>query len=173
MNTIPSHDTALRRVVERVTREAAPETAAELATRLRPLFPRVAVFERQLSGEGTQFYVYRDGRYEPERPEAWWSDPATPCVHVSTSDGRLTAVSGEFATLMRAEVDGLIGRHFLDLVLPDARVPAQAILEAVRDEDAVRSEVLVVREDGTTAAIEFHAIRRGDDIEVCFRLAEG
>ena len=82
MNTIPSNDLAPRRVVDRVTEREQPDTAADLAASLRPLYPRIAVFERQLSGERVQYYVYRDGRYEPERPDAWWEGRA---CHASTS----------------------------------------------------------------------------------------
>lgn len=82
VNTIPSHDAAVRRVVDKVTAETPPGSAAELAERLRPLFPRVAVFERQLSGERPHLYVYRDGRYEPERQDPWWleSRPMIPVM---------------------------------------------------------------------------------------------
>lgn len=169
VNTIPSNDVVLRRVVDRVTEADQPGTAADLAARLRPLYPRIAVFERQLSGERAQFYVYRDGRYEPERRDEWWEQPGVPCVHVSASTGELTAVSGEWAALMRATPTDLVGRHFVDFVLPDARAAAQAMFEAVSQSQQVRSEALVQRPDGSTLAIEFRAAQRNGDIEVCYR----
>ena len=169
VNTIPSHDVVLRRVVQRVTTEIEPDTAADLAALLRPLFPRVAVFERQLSGERPQFYVYRGGRYEPDDPKAWWDEPGVPCVHVSPRTGQLTAVSGAYAELMRAPESDLVGRHFLDMVLPEARAAAQAMFEVVNEELEVRSEALVVRTDGSTVPIEFRAVRRDAEIEVCYR----
>jgi len=172
VNTIPSNDVALRRVVDRLTETDHPETADDLAERLRPLYPKIAVFERQLSGERAQFYVYRDGRYEPERRDEWWEAPGVPCVHVSAQTGRLTAVSGEWAALMRAESSDLVGRHFVDFVLPEARDAAQAMFEAVSQFHEVRSEALVRRVDGTTIPIEFRAIRREDLIEVCYRPLE-
>ena len=172
MNTIPSHDVVLRRVVERLNADEEPETAADLAARLRPLYPRIAVFERQLSGERALFYVYRDGRYEPERPGDWWAQPRTPCVRVSAKTGLLTAVTGEYAQLMRAPEAELVGRHFLDSVLPEARAAAKTMFEVVTEEHEVRSEALVVRPDGSTVQIEFRAIRRDDEIEVCYRPLE-
>lgn len=156
----------LRRVVQRLTAESPPDTADDLATRLRPLYPRIAVFERQLSGERALFYVYRDGRYEPEHPGAWWEAPGTPCVHVSLETGRLTAVSGSYAKLMHADEAELVGRHFLDMVLPEARAAAQALFEVVGETNEVRSEALVQRPDGTTVPIEFRAIRGDGDGEV-------
>jgi hypothetical protein len=169
VNTIPSNDVVLRRVVDRVTEGDQPITAAELAGRLRPLYPRVAVFERQLSGERVRYYVYRDGRYEPERGGAWWEEPAVPCVRVSAANGELTRVSGEWAALMHDEAAKLVGHHFIDFVVPEARSAAQAMFEAVSQFREVRSEALVQRPDGTTLAIEFRAVRRNGEIEVCYR----
>ncbi len=172
VNTIPSHDAVLRRVVDRLTELKMPQSAEQLAALLRPLFPRVAVFERQLSGEWPHLYVYRDGRYEPERLDRWWEAPDAPCVQIDGRSGVLTAVSGPWAGLMHAPPANLVGRHFLEFVQPDARVAAQAMFEVVQEEREVRSEALVVRPDGTTLAIEFRAIRRDGIIEVCYRPLE-
>ena len=169
VNTIPSYDVVLRRVVDQITAENAPGSAAELAVRLRPLFPRVAVFERQLSGEWPHLYVYRDGRYEPEPRDAWWDEPDVPCTRVSMQTGRLTSVTGTWAQLMRAQEADLVGRHFHDLVLPEARAAAQAMFEAVMQEREVRSQARVVRPDGTTILIEFRAVQQDGEIEVCYR----
>jgi PAS fold len=162
----------LRRVVDQAAADQHALTPDELAARLRPLYPRIAIFERQLSGELAHLYVYRDGRYEPERADAWWAVPGTPCVHVSATTGRLTAVTGSYASLMHADPSQLVGMHFVDFLLPAARAGAQALFEAVREAGEVRSEALVQRPDGTTLSIEFRAIRRGDEIEVCYRPLE-
>jgi PAS domain S-box-containing protein len=172
VNTIPSNDVVLRRVVERLNAAEQPTTPDALADRLRPLFPRIAVFERQLSGERAQFYVYRDGRYEPDHPGDWWTQAGTPCVHVSVETGQLTKVSGEYAELMRATETQLVGRHFLEMVLPEAQEAAKTMFEVVFQEREVRSEALVVRPDGTTVSIEFRAIRTNGEIEVCYRPLE-
>ena len=172
VNTIPSHDAVLRRVVEHVTRTKPPQSAEQLADLLRPVFPRVAVFERQLSGEWPHLYVYRDGRYEPERRDRWWEEPGAPCVHVSVTTGRVTSVSNAWAGMMRASAEGLVGRHFLEFVQPEAQAAAQAMFEVVDEEREVRSEALVARPDGTTLAIEFRAIRKDNEIEVCYRPIE-
>jgi hypothetical protein len=172
VNTIPSNDVVLRRVVDRVTETDQPDTAADLAARLRPLYPRIAVFERQLSGERAQFYVYREGHYEPERHDEWWERPGVPCVHVSATTGELTSVSGEWAELMRSDASNLVGRHFVDFVQPEARAAAAAMFEAVSQFREVRSEALVQRPDGTTLAIEFRAARTDGEIEVYYRPLE-
>ena len=172
VNTIPSHDVVLRRVVDRVTSSTPPRSADELAASLRPLYPRIAVFEDQLSGERGRFYVYRDGRYEPETGGEWWEAPGTPCVRLSGETGRLTSVTRSWATLMHTEAGELVGRHFLDFVLPEARPAAAALFDALADELEVRSEALVVRPDGSTIFIEFRAARTEGDVEVCYRPIE-
>lgn len=163
----------LRRVVERLNAESEPASAAELASRLRPIYPRIAVFERQLSGERAQFYVYRGGRYEPDRTDPWWEEPGAPRARVSESTGRITAVTGEYAELMRASEGDLVGRHFVELVLPEAQVAAETMFEVVTEEREVRSEALVVRRDGSTLPIAFRAIRRDGEVEVWYRPLEG
>ena len=172
VNTIPSTDIVLRRVVERVTEADQPDTAADLAARLRPLYPKIAVFERQLSGERAQFYVYRNGRYEPERRAGWWEEPGVAWVRISAATGELTSVSGEWAELMRSDATKLVGRNFVDFVKPEARAAAHAMFEAVSQTREVRSEALVQRPDGTTLPIEFRAARKDGDIEVFYRPLE-
>lgn len=172
VNTIPSNDAVLRRLVERATATSTPDSPEELTERLRPLYPRVAVFERLISGE-QGLYVYRDGRYEPESPRSWWEAPDIPCITVSMRTGELVRVTGSWADLMRAVPSDLIGRHYLDFVKPEARAIAGAMFETLQTEPDVRSEAVVQRPDGTALLIEFRAIRRGDEIEVCYRPIEG
>ena len=73
---------------------------------------------------------------------------------------------------MRAEPTDLVGRHFVDFVQPEARAAAAAMFEAVSQFREVRSEALVQRPDGSTLSIEFRAIRKDDEIEVCYRPLE-
>ena len=77
--------------------------------------------------------------------------PGVPCVVVATASGQLISVSGEWAALMHAEPRELVGQHFVDFVLPEARDAAQAMFEAVRQSREVRSEALVKRPDGDDA----------------------
>jgi hypothetical protein len=168
VNTIPSHDAVLRRVVERVTGTKPFQNAEQLADMLRPIYPRVAVFERQLSGETPLLYVYRDGRYEPDRG-AWWTATDVPCVRVSAASGVLTSVSGTWASLVRADQAALVGRHYTDFVQPEARAAAQAMFEVLGEEREVRSEAVVVRADGSPVPIEFRAVMTDGEIEVCYR----
>ena len=170
VRAIPSHDVVLRLLVQRAT-VIPPESAGELTARLKPFFPRVAVFERQISGE-RGLYVYRDGRFEPQAPPSWWDAPDIPCVRVSPQTGKLVSVTGSWAALMHASPADLIGRHFLDFVKPEAHAVAGAMFQALQTQGEVRSEAVVQRPDDTTLLIEFRAVRRDVDIEVCYRPIE-
>jgi hypothetical protein len=172
VNTIPSRDRAFRRAVEHVAEGVAQGAPDQLAERLRPLYPRVAVFERQLSGEPGGYYVYRDGHFKNEPSDRWWDAPGTPRICVSVATGELTSVSNEWASFMHSDPDELVGRHFTDFVRPDARMVAKAMFAAVRGEREIVSQALVMRPDGSTMSIEFRAIHRGREIEVYYRPVE-
>ena len=91
VSTFPSSDPAFRRVVEHLGADRSSTTTDELTRRLRPLYPRVAIFKQQLTGEPERVYVFRDGRYELDRSERWWEEPGVACVIVDVESGRLTA----------------------------------------------------------------------------------
>lgn len=169
IQTYPSRDRAFSRAVERLVRRKPDARASELVDELRLLYPRVAIFERQLSNELPVYYAYRDGRFEPEGSEPWWTHEGVPTVRVSTSSGAITDVSDAWAVFMRGDRSALLGRHFTDFLLPDARDAGVGLFEAVVEAGEVRSEALVVRADGTTVSIEFRATLLGDAIEVAYR----
>jgi PAS domain S-box-containing protein len=169
VSTFPSSDRAFKRVVEHVGADTTSTSKDEVARRLRPLFPRVAVFEQQLTGEPTRLYVFRDGRYEAKSTESWWDKPGVACVCVSASTGRLIDVSSEYAALMHAEPSDLVGRHYTDFVQPEARDAAGAMFEALTEDRDVSSEALIRRVDGTTVRIELHASREDGEIDVRYR----
>lgn len=169
VNTIPSHDRALRRLVDRITDEDPPETPQELEATLRPMFPRVAVFERQLSGERRLFYVYRDGRYEPEDRERWWEAPDVPCARVSLQTGEMIRVAGAWEALLGAPAESIPGRHFSSFVVPAALPAARAMFEAAARDREVRTLAAVARADGTPLHLEVRAVREDSEIVVWLR----
>jgi PAS domain S-box-containing protein len=169
VSTFPSSDRAFRRVVARVGAEAASTSTDEVVRRLRPLFPRVAVFEQHLTGEPPRLYVFRDGRYEITGPERWWEDPGVACVCLDVDTGRLTDASSAYAALMGADRQELIGRHYSDFIQPEAREAAAAMFESLVEDREVSTEALVRRVDGTTLRIELHAFRKDGVIDVRYR----
>ena len=65
----PSTDHAFARVVHETARSIPVLTPAALADGLRPLYPRVRVHRRDLSGElATIWYVYRERTF-PAHPD--------------------------------------------------------------------------------------------------------
>jgi PAS domain-containing protein len=90
-------------------------------------------------------------------------------VCVSAVTGDLTDVNNEWAGLMRSQPEQLIGRHFMDFVLPEARADASSLFDLVRQVRAIRSRARVRRGDGSTIAIEFRAVANGESIEVAYR----
>jgi hypothetical protein len=169
VTSLPSSDRAFARVVRSVLDAYADLSARELEWRLRPLYPNVVVRERGLSGESRLYYVYRDGRFRPETRDRWWRGEGVARARVSAATGRLTEVSEEWADLMRGPPERFIGLHFTELVAPEVRDAAATFLDAVLDLGEIASEGVVVRGDGTSLAIEFHAIEEGDRIEVFYR----
>lgn len=169
IQTFPSRDRAFSRAVERLVRQKPRAHASELVEDLRRLYPRVAIFQRQLSDEQPLYYAYRDGRFEPEQDEPWWISPGTAVVTVSAVTGLVVDVSDAWVEFMRGEHPSLIGRHFTDFLLPEARDAGVGLFEAVLEVGEVRSEAIVQRVDGTTVAIKFRAILQGDEVEVAYR----
>jgi PAS domain S-box-containing protein len=169
VSTIPSHDRVFRRVVDKLVREPHAGSPEELESALRAMFPPVAVFQRQLSGEHLHLYAYRDGRYERPTHERWWDGPGVACACVDPSNGHVTHLSDEWADLLGVERISLIGRHYSEFVLPDARAAAVAMFEALQERGEIDTEALVVRGDGSPLSIELHATRIDDEIDVRWR----
>lgn len=164
--TIPSRDAAFRRVVSHVARDTA--SAEQVEERLRRLYPKAKVAPRGLAHEPRIFYIYRDGRFEPDRGDAWWLRPDVARVHINLADGRFVEANEGWHALVRSGPSTL-GRPYLDFILPEAVDDARVLFEAVAVLGEAHSEALLRAADGSLQAIEFHAVRRGDTIEVAYR----
>ena len=169
VTTFPSSDGAFRRAVERVNVHTV-RAKDELARRLRPLFPRVAVFERELTGEAPQLYVFRDGHFQSSPEDRWWEADGVACVCISATTGCLTSVSPEYAEIVRGDPHELIGRHYLDFVLPEAVDAAEALFEALTTDREVSTEAVLRRVDGSPVRIQLHAAREEGEIDVRYRV---
>ena len=170
VTTFPSSDGAFRRAVERVSGAVKKPAKDELARRLKPLFPRVAIFERELAGEPPQLYVFRDGRYEAAPDDRWWEADGVASVCLDAATGRLTHVSPAYAAIMGAPLGDLVGRHYLEFVEPEAIDAAGAMFEALAADREVLTEAVIRRVDGTLIRIQLHAEREDGEIDVRYRL---
>jgi PAS domain S-box-containing protein len=173
VTTFPSRDGAFRRAVERVDVDAAGDAKEELTRRLKPLFPRVAVFDRGLVGEPAQLYVFRDGRFQVDADGRWWEADDVACVCLSASTGRLTYVSPQYAAIVGAAPDELVGHHYLEFVLPEAVDAAEAMFDALAHDREVLTEAVVRRIDGTPVRLQIRAARQDGEIDVRYRLLPG
>ncbi len=165
--TLPSSDRVFGRVVERILDEAG--SAGDLETRLRMLYPRAAVSEGQLSGAPRLLYVYRDGRYEANDRERWWDQPGVPRATMDARSGRFVDANDGWASLMHGDRAGLVGRHYTDFVLPEALDAARTLFATVVELGEAHSQALLRRPDGSSIAMEFHAVLDGDVVSVAYR----
>ena len=171
LSTFPSGDIAFRHAVENLV-ASAPEVHPErLQALLRPLYPAATVTESAVSGGTVTYYAYRDGRFEPSSTEEWWNAPGTAEARLSATTGVLLGMSDEWADLMGAPAAQFVGRHFLDLVSPEASAAATALFAAVLENSDIRSRILVRRADDEPLNVEFRAVRQGEEIVVFYRPA--
>jgi hypothetical protein len=169
IHTVPSADRAFRRAVEAVVEDPTEPAPAAIQARLRALFPRVAVFERGLSGEQPGVYAYREGHFRPESTDAWWTQPTTAHARVSILTGRLVSVERPLDAT-GCPIPELIGRAFSEFVAPSARSIAAALFELVTHGE-VRSRALIETAEGRPVEIEYRAVRDGQEIDVRYRIA--
>ena len=164
---MPRSDAVFARVASRLAEEAA--TPTDLEARLRTFFPLAVVRERSLSHEPRVLYIYRDGYYIHDRPDAWWRTEAVATVTIDIRSGRVIDASPSWAQVLREPADRLLGRPYTELVGPEALEVADVMLATVLELGEVTSEALLRRSDGSAVSFEFHAEREGDRIEIAYR----
>lgn len=164
---MPSSDPAFARAAGRLAAEA--ESPAELEARLRTLYPRAVVRERALANEPRVLYIYRDGRYQRQPKDEWWTGPGNATAVVDLRSGRIVQASREWAELLGDGVDRVEGRPYGDFLVPEAAEAATEVIAALRDSRELTSEMLMRTLDGSLIALEFHAVLVGDFINVTYR----
>jgi PAS domain-containing protein len=171
LKTIPSADSAFREQVQRIRRRHAPSMPRDLEARLRRLFPRVVVVERQLSGEAPSWYVYRDGRWAPASTSTWWTAPGLPRVAVSLEGWVVEANPAARSVLNLPESD-VGSRHFTDFIAPGSLEDAEALARVISEGHELLATVLMRPADGEVLACDMLARRDGDRLVGIFRLAD-
>ena len=169
--TIPSSDLAFRAQIDRLTAHGVPRDPAALEARLRLLFPRAVVRRRDISGEPSAWYVYRDGAWRPDLTVSWWEEPGLPSVVVS-DDGWISEANATARDLLGIEEAEVGGRHFTDFVEPGTLDDSVAMFEIVSEGHPLTATVLLRPSSGDTIAIDIHAWRDGDRLLGVFRLAD-
>jgi PAS domain-containing protein len=172
MISIPSTDTAFRRHVERLRATGEAATPGQLESRLRRLFPRVLVRERELSGEAPAWYVYRDGGWQSPVSGPWWEAAGLPRVTVSP-EGWLSEANPTACSLLGIDATELGTRHFTDFAVPGALDDSQALFRIIDEGHDLTATILLRPTSGDIVAFDLHATRDGASIVGLFRLAEG
>lgn len=173
VTTVPSSDLAFARAVEVVLAAQPRPTADALQESLRSIYPKVAVFERQLSGEQDVYYVYRDGTFVRDVVKPWWTEPDAAWSQYSAADGRLIDASEQWVALMGGRREDFLGRHYTEWVHPNARLAAATFHATVLELGEIHSEGLVRRADGADVRVEFYGVLVGDTIDVWYRQHPG
>jgi PAS domain-containing protein len=169
--TIPSSDPAFRAQVDALVSRDQPAAPEALERRLRRLFPRAVVRERDIAGEPTAWYVYRDGGWRSDMTGAWWEAPGLPRIEVSR-DGWFVDANVTAADLLGASVEELRTRHFTDFVRPGSLDDAMSMFAIVANGDPLTATVAIRPSTGDSIAVDLHAWLEDDRLHGLLRLAE-
>ncbi len=169
ITTIPSSDRAFRElVVQAIGSVSAPE---RLEARLRGLFPRVVVRERDISGEPPGWYVYRDGAWRPPNEAPWWIAPDLPRV-VLSAEGWLLEANPLALSLLGLGSRDVGARHFTDLIAAGTLQDALALFDIVRSGHDLDATIVLRPTTGDLIAVDVHASIVDLGIEAQLRLAD-
>src|SRR5919197_5875535 len=169
--TIPSSDRAFREHVRNVRTTASPDTPEELERRLRQIFPRAVVRDRNLSGEEPAWYIYRDGQWRPTTSGAWWTDKAVARVVVSRERWLMSA-NPTAAGLLGGAPEQVQIHHFTDFVVPGTLEDSISLFRIIDQGSDLDATVLLRPTTGDVIAVDLHATRRGEEIVGVFRLSD-
>jgi hypothetical protein len=168
--TIPSTDEAFRKFVQRTLDSLHPASPGAFEHRLRLTYPRVLVRERGLAGEGTSWYVYRDGAWRAADGDAWWDDPATPRVELSP-EGWVEEANAAARGLMGTGMVDTQTWHFTDFVMPGGLEDAVALFDIVRVTRSFEATIVLQPTTGDAIAVDLRIAPHGEGMTASFRLA--
>jgi PAS domain-containing protein len=169
--TIPTTDTAFRRHVDRLRARTSLDSPEELEARLRRLFPRAVVRQRDLSGEPPAWYVYRDGSWHSDLTGSWWEETGLPSIDVSRA-GWIDGANATAVDLLGIHASDLGTRHFTDFVAPGGLEDSIALFRIVDEGHELTATALLKPTSGDVVAIDIHAWREGERLLAVFRLAD-
>jgi PAS domain-containing protein len=169
--TIPSSDAGFKHHIENALKASGDATPEAFETRLRRVFPRAVVRQREISGEAPAWYVYRDGGWRASMTGSWWEQPGLPRVGVSR-DGWLSEANSTALGLLGVGRDDIGQRHFSEFVAPGTLDDSIELFRIVAAGNDLTATVVLRPAGGDVVAIDLHAWREGDSIVGVFRLAD-
>jgi len=168
IRVIPSGDVAfashVRSAIARLER-ARPDV---LQDRLRAIYPFVVVRPRDLAGESAVWYVYREGRWQPDVEEAWWTDQALPHLWVDR-DGSISAANDAADAFLAVAPGTLVGRNLREFVVPDGMDEARQLFAIVLQVGRMTSTGVLRAADGRDRVLQFRVVVDGPVIDVVLR----
>ena len=167
---IPSSDPAFTEHVQRLAASQPFATPADLAARLRRLFPRVLVRPSEVSGQTGVWYVYRDGVWRPSTEAPWWEDRRSPRVVVS-KEGWITDANSAARAMLGLGPSDALPRFFSDFVAPGTLDDATALFAVVAAGHELTATTLMRPSGGEVIACDLRAWTEGDAIVGALRLA--
>ncbi len=167
--TIPSDDDAFDEHCHRLLARHGFTQPAQLQARLRRLFPRVVVRERELSGEPPAWYVYRDGGWRASSKRPWWLDRRVPRL-VLGPDGWLREANPAARTLLG--IADTEDAYYTDWVTPGTLEDAQTLFAVVVEGHPFEGTLLIRPTGGETIACQVRGEGHDAGILVWLRLAD-
>ena len=168
---IPSTDAAFRRYVDRLRTSVSLRNPEELQARRRRVFPRAVVRRREISGEASAWYVYRDGGWRPSMTGSWWEQAGLPRVEISR-EGWIDRANATARDLLGIAESDVGARHFTDFVAPGGLEDSMALFGIVDEGHDLTATALLRPTSGDVIAIDLHAWREDDRLLGVFRLAD-
>lgn len=168
--TIPTTDGAFREHVIRLSRAIEFASPVAFERRLRSLFPRAVVREREIANEPPAWYVYRDGSWSSSLTGPWWNEPGLPRIAVST-DGWIVESSPSARSLLGIAADDASDHHFTDFVAPGTLEDSLALFRVVEQGHELTATVVLRPVSAEVLAVDVHIEREADRLVTVFRLA--
>jgi PAS domain-containing protein len=168
---VPSTDEAFREHVERMSARQTFRDPADLADRLRILFPRVVVRASEVSGQAHIWYVYRDGVWRSSEDDRWWEAPRSPRVMV-TKDGWIEEANAPARALLGLTPSDALPRFVTDFVAPGTLQDATDLFAVVAAGHELAVTTLVRPTSGEVIACDLRVWTEGERLCGAFRLAD-
>jgi PAS domain-containing protein len=171
LTVIPSTDAAFREHVERLVDRHHFAVAADLAARLRRLFPRVVVRPSEVSGQADIWYVYRDGVWRSSADPSWWAEPRSPRVSVNR-EGWIEEANTAARAILGLPPTGDLPRYFSDFVAPGTLDDALDLFAVIADGRELLATMLIRPTSGEVIACDLRVWSDGERVIGAFRLAD-
>lgn len=160
----PPQDLAFARIAAAELAGLDQPSPEALQAILVAAYPRAIVRAREsiaALGDGTAWYVYRDGRYSPfDDRDPWWEDEQVASLIID-ADGRYADASPAALELLGIDLDRLRTMSTGSLTDPAVRPTVPWIWALLDDVGELHSTSILVTPDGRRIPVEYRLVRGG------------